>query len=281
MEKILDDLQKNQKAVTDSLDDYFKKKQDYDDNKSKYDKGIDTIKSQIKALEKAVSDEKSGNRLGGLSSRYESNGDPASISTGRGDPGGKSYGEFQMSSTKGTVQDFVNKYLNKSYPGQFDGLTPGTGAFDAKWKEIAAQEPLAFGDLQQQYIKGTHYDPAVQKIATNTGVDINARSKALQDGIWSTAVQSGPNGAASITAKALSQASADANGKDISQLTDAEILKAIYSERGRKGPDGKLVHFQSSSDDVQKGVEKRFQNELNDALNLLNSGGATPNTPPP
>jgi hypothetical protein len=267
MEKILDDLQKNQKAVMDGLDDYFRQKQKYDDQKSQYDKSVDTLKSQIKNLEKAVHDEKKGNRIGSLSSKYESRGDPGTISTGSGDPGGKSYGEFQMSSNTGTVKAFVDK----NYTADFAGLSPGSAPFDAKWKELAGQHPLEFGDNQYNFIKQTHYDPAVQRVKNNTGVDIDAHSKAVQNAFWSTAVQNGTSGAASLTARALTQASADAGGKDISQLSDAEILKALYDERGRKRPDGKLVHFPSSSDDVQKSLQKRFKDEYDDALKMLDA----------
>jgi len=36
--------------------------------------------------------------LGDLSAKYESSGDPGSVSSGYQDPGGKSYGAYQLSS---------------------------------------------------------------------------------------------------------------------------------------------------------------------------------------
>ncbi len=62
------------------------------------------------------------NELGSLSEQYESGGrGPGTVSLGRGDPGGVSYGTYQLSSTRGTVRQFVNEF----YPTQFRGLVPG------------------------------------------------------------------------------------------------------------------------------------------------------------
>ena len=51
--------------------------------------------------------------LGDLSKKYESNGDPGTISSGYGDAGGKSYGMYQFSSTMGVVDNYV-KWLREN-----------------------------------------------------------------------------------------------------------------------------------------------------------------------
>ena len=57
-------------------------------------------------------------RLGGLSAKYESKGDPATVSDDSGDDGGISYGIYQFPSTKGVVQKFVKWLLEQPYPYQ-------------------------------------------------------------------------------------------------------------------------------------------------------------------
>ena len=92
---------------------------------------------------------------------------------------------------------------------------------------------------------------------------MNSRSRALQDVVWSTAVQHG--GATPIVRQAcatLSCSPTDAN-------YDEQLIRAIYAERGRKKPDGTLAYFSKSSPNVQAGVANRFKNELQDALAML------------
>ena len=71
-----------------------------------------------------------GWHLGMTSASRESRGDPGTISAGKDDHGGVSYGTYQFSSKQGTL----NEYLQQSaYKKDFDGLQPTTPAFDAKW----------------------------------------------------------------------------------------------------------------------------------------------------
>src|SRR5580704_16014750 len=75
--------------------------------------------------------------IGKLSEKYESGGrGPATVSTGKGDPGGVSYGTYQLASKVGRADDFVKRY----YAEEFKGLKGGTPEFTAKWKELAAAE---------------------------------------------------------------------------------------------------------------------------------------------
>ena len=50
--------------------------------------------------------------LGDLSAKYESSGDPGSVSSGYQDPGGKSYGAYQLSSNAKSLQSFLNWMCN-------------------------------------------------------------------------------------------------------------------------------------------------------------------------
>jgi hypothetical protein len=198
--------------------------------------------------------------LGKLSEKYESNGNPGAVSSGNGDPGGVSYGTYQL--TTGNVQRFLQSPVGLRWADEFQGLVPGSKEFGEIWKEIAQQDPTTFGDAQHTYIKITHFDPMVKNLESTIGLDITHQSAALQDVVWSTSVQHGPN--AVVIQNALA-------GQDASKMTDKEMIVAIYNERGRTDANGLLVYFRSSSLAVQRGVANRFKNEMQDALGMLDS----------
>lgn len=201
--------------------------------------------------------------LGKLSAKFETGGrGPGTVSTGKGDKGGVSYGSYQMASKLGVVARFLSQ-LDPSFRGKFGSLKPGTAAFTAVWKQIAAAEPAQFQELQHNFIKKSHFDPLVGKIKSQDGWDVTARSHALQDVIWSTSVQHG--GASSIPHVAFASLGIKPDHPEF----DKRVIVAIYAERGRRRGDGKLAHFSGNSADVQKGVANRFRSEESDALKML------------
>ena len=217
-----------------------------------------TASSAAGALGQALAD-----TLGELSAKYETGGrGPGTVSTGSGDPGGVSYGSYQMASKMGTVQRFV---CQSGFPwlSDFQGLTAGTAPFTACWKRIAAAETAAFQSAQHSFIKNSHYDFLAAKILNDDGLDVNTRSRALQDVVWSTAVQHG--GATPIIHRAFASLTCKPSDPDF----DKKLICAIYAERGRKKPDGNLAYFSKSAPSVQAGVAKRFKNEEQDALAML------------
>lgn len=200
--------------------------------------------------------------LGKLSEKYESSGrGPATVSTGKGDPGGVSYGSYQLASKIGRADQFVSKY----YPNEFKGLKGGSEEFTKKWKELAEKDPKGLHKNEHEFIKVTHYDPQVAKLKEDLKFDVAKRSAALRDVVWSSAVHHGPRSDV-ITAAVKPLL---AKGKKIESITDEEIIKATYAERGRKNPDGKLARFKGVSDDWIPGLTRRFENEMKDALDML------------
>lgn len=201
--------------------------------------------------------------LGNLSKKYEvGNRGPGTVSGGHGDPGGVSYGSYQLASKFGNARKFLADE-GERWEAEFAGLEEGTGPFTAVWKAIADRQSELFHDAQHDFIQRTHFEPQVRKIKSISGVDIMTRSHALMDAVWSAAVQHGAN--SSLIGNVLNDLAVSSDSADY----DQQAIVAIYAERGRTNSSGTLVHFSSSSAAVQRGVAQRFRNELNDALGML------------
>lgn len=200
--------------------------------------------------------------LGSLSEKYESGGrGPATVSTGEGDPGGVSYGTYQLASKVGRADEFVKKY----YPKEFEGLKGGSEEFTKKWKELAKSDPDGLKKNEHQFIKETHYDPQAAKLLRDLKLDLTKRSSVFRDVVWSVAVQHGPN--TDVIVVAVNGLLGDK--KKLDDLTDEELIKAVYAERGRKTDDGKLARFKGVSEKWIPALTKRFESEEKDALEVL------------
>ena len=207
--------------------------------------------------------------LGSVSSKYESNGKPGAI--GKDSTGGYSYGSYQIATKTGTMGTFMDYlkgeekysdyYTKLNSAGGSSSATSGTTEFKDTWKKLA-EEPN-FGQAQHDFIQRTHHDPAVSKIKESTGIDVcdGTWSNGVQDAVWSTAVQHGAGGANTILKRALAR-----TGKTATTVTDAELITAIYDERGANNG---TKYFPSSTSGVRSSVVNRFNNEKID--NLANS----------
>lgn len=193
--------------------------------------------------------------FGWLSRMFESGGaGPGAISSGKGDFGGKSYGLYQFASRTGGASAFVNS--NPWLKSSFSGLAPGSSAFDAKWKSMAADPN--FASAQHSYVKKKYLDPLLKKVQASTGLDLSKRHPVVLEELLSTAVQYGPG--TSVVARALQGAT--------NNITDAEILARI----GKYKYETVSSHFKSSSPAVQSSVARRFQKETGIALANLPGG---------
>ncbi|RPD85251.1 LysM domain-containing protein [Luteimonas sp. 100069] len=206
-------------------------------------------------------------RLGGLSEQYETGGrGPGTVSSGIDDPGGVSYGTYQLATSRGRPQEFLASE-GSAWAREFAASAPGSVAFSATWREIAARDPQAFGDAQHGFIRRTHHDVQVERVATDTGLDISTRSQAVQDAVWSTAVQHGPANNVVINAVRDVEARGLSPGDGVAY--DRALIDAIYDERGRRGVDGALVHFPSAPASTQQSVANRLARERADAQAML------------
>lgn len=200
--------------------------------------------------------------IGKLAAQFESGGEGiAAIGYDR--HGGTSYGKYQIASRVGTMDRFLNfldtaapdisKTLRSAGPANTGGRQ---GAMPTAWRTIASQQPERFEALQEKFIYDSHYKPALDAVTQNTPLDEGNISSAMQEVLWSTAVQHGPNGAARI----FSQASARAgNAKD--KNYDKRLINNVYAIRAEQ--------FGSSTEEVQSSVRNRMHREKALALNML------------
>jgi hypothetical protein len=207
--------------------------------------------------------------LGALSERFESGGrGPGAVSSGTGDPGGVSYGIWQLSSRVGTAAASAAAE-GARWCADFDDVAPGSAAFTAAWRTIAAREPDAFARAQHAFIERTHYRPAVAGVRQRTAMDLDSRHPAVRDVTWSVAVQHG--GAATILARGVAQADA-AHGR-LDAGYDRALVEAIYAERSayvlrvaaRAGPASAEGHM------LQSITRKRYPAELAAALAMFDA----------
>ncbi len=188
--------------------------------------------------------------LGQTSQRYESGKNGAgTISTGHGDHGGVSYGTYQLSSNLHRVQEFI---ASSPYKDDFAGLQVNSDAFKAKWKSLAAHDPQ-FGVEQHRFIERTHYQPQVSHLKA-AGLDLSKHGPAVQDMVWSTSVQFGPQ------TKLITTALHSSFGQhvDVNKLSDADIVTSVQNY--------KIAHneqlFHKSSANVCESTLNRAKHEL-------------------
>ncbi len=198
--------------------------------------------------------------LGSLSSNFESGGNPGAINKDKKDPGGFSYGIYQFATKKGSATEFLN-WLNAhtDYKPMYDSLVkdqakPGTLDFNKHWESLAKTDGPTFGYAQHKFWVETAFIPALSNISQQVPIInwLNA-SPVLHDVLFSTVVQHGKSGALDIVSKAI--------GSSSGPLSESDVIKKIYDERGRRGENGQLVHFKKSATKTQENIAKRFRAE--------------------
>jgi hypothetical protein len=208
----------------------------------------------------------------GWLSKSEEVGDrgPGTVSSGIGDKGGPSYGSFQLSSeSRNGAASNVEQFVRKYYADQFAGLEVNSPMFQQTWNDLGqGANARDFHAKQHRFIQNTHYDPVVRDLQDDLGIDPVLRSAALQNVIWSTAVQHGRKGGSQIIEAAIRCL---ARSKPLADLIDEDIIRAIYAERARSDAQGKLVQFKSkeTSDETRATVARRFRREQAAALTAL------------
>lgn len=201
----------------------------------------------------AVSNLSDGDFLGKVAAKYEVSGGAEKsgyISSGRGDAGGKSYGLPQFPINNGTPQKFINWLKGKSEYAKLSSIL-STSNLDATWKKAAQADANLFAKAQMAYSYVLDVAPAVSKIRSATGIDMN-RSRALQEMIIARSQHTGPGKVLPLVSGLNSSAS------------DSEIIAKAY-----KVTKNNLRTWWRSSPGSWRGMANRFENEEKDVRSYL------------
>jgi hypothetical protein len=201
--------------------------------------------------------------LGDLSSKYESNGDPATVSSGWGDAGGVSYGCYQLASNTGSADSFVRWLRNNNHPaGNILGQhTPGSREFSAAWV-YCAKNIADFGYAQHNYIAYAYFEPAVELLA-EAGFHIENHQPIMADVVWSRAVQYGTGYIVEMFEDAVHSLGYENLSYVDAPRFDADMIKAVYLNVCM------TEEWTNGSPALREGLYNRFQNECDDALIML------------
>ncbi|MDY7001759.1 MAG: hypothetical protein SVS15_08265 [Thermodesulfobacteriota bacterium] len=170
--------------------------------------------------------------LGKLSALFES-GLKGVRAIGYDIKGGTSYGKYQLSSRKGTMDMFI-QFLEENAPNWAERLKNSgpsntrslRGAMPREWRRIAAEDPKGFEALQDEFIHTMYYSPALEEVFFETGFDFKTRPAVFREVLWSATVHHGPRGGAGIFIKAARKA----RGRPALQYHKA-LLEEIFRER--------------------------------------------------
>lgn len=112
------------------------------------------------------------------------------ISTGMGgkDPGGISYGPYQLESKKGTLQGYLRQ--DNQYARQLNKYPVNSPEFKQQWKNLAKADPIGFRESQFEYLanKPNGFNDAMEYARLN-GWDVE--NPYMQNAIYSIVNQSG------------------------------------------------------------------------------------------
>jgi hypothetical protein len=169
--------------------------------------------------------------FGGLCRSFESAGKSDAYSNAQADPGGASWGSYQIA--EGTMPLFL-KYLKEAEKntdlsaeqkrvaaranGAFLGKEPDSSSFKKEWNYIAKTNPRDFKALQHSFILDTHLTP-VLKVAQKLGFEINPQTAEV---FLSIGVQHGK------FEEILKDA---ARSRNPERSTTAQQIEALYASR--------------------------------------------------
>lgn len=174
---------------------------------------------------------------------------PGKVGKNDEDLGGKSYGTYQLSSTKGTVAEFLKW---SGYDRKFNGLTICSLDFDNQWILLAKTE-RNFRKAQHKFIVDKFFKP----VASHMDSLAIKRTPAIDEAIFSMAVQHGPSGAKELIGRAHNHfKSTNPNP------TQEAIIRTFYNERKKSiaqstnyKPDSKQIFFDRYLKENKEAIE--------------------------
>lgn len=186
--------------------------------------------------------------LGDTVKKYESGKSGVeTVSGGQGDPGGVSYGTYQLASKTGTADAFVKQSIFKS---RFEGLKAGTDKFTVQWKYLAKTQSEALHMEEWKFIKKTHFDNA-RLYANNLKIP---STPAIDEAIWSMSIQHGNvNKIILMAYRRLG-----------SEVTEKQIVHTLYDARAEY-----IQSLKIPAKLKQTLILNRCKIEVNDVLKLI------------
>lgn len=165
--------------------------------------------------------------------------------------GGTSYGKWQLSS-RNSYKDWIAHLEDKG--GKYAEIArelKAAGPYDTGsrrgrsvevYKRLARENPEIFEETQHETLMKIHYAQTLESLKSDKLRDMIKNDRALQEMMFSTAVQHGPDGASRIFNKVYND-----------KMDREDFIKGVYAKRARC--------FPSSSIDVQNSVKERFKRE--------------------
>lgn len=218
--------------------------------------GDRTDNSKAKNVESVVNKEVRGS----LATMFESGAAGNIAAIGYDATGGTSYGKYQFSSARGTMDDFLT-YLDTHasdislHLRAAGDVNTGSkqGEMPMAWQEVANIDPVRFEKMQDVFMHSRYYSPVARVVQDK--MNIGQMSTAMEEVLLSTSLQHGPRGAVQIFAKAFG-----ATG-GFSEEKQEAFIKNVYAQRSNE--------FATSTPEVRTGVLNRLDAELNVALSML------------
>ena len=173
---------------------------------------------------------------------------PYTISTGKGDHGGASYGSFQLSSNKGVVQRFVDQYFRD----KFTGFAPASPEFNASWRMLPERE---LEKAEAKFMRDEYFLPMIHTI----GVKERGLSAVAGEIIISTAVQYG----IALGKTHLRTAPTEYFTQGFEERLAARVQWSKYCNVD--------TNFRSSSPAVREGVRNRIWQEWCELIDMVES----------
>lgn len=210
--------------------------------------------------------------LGWLSEQAESGGDPAAISSGRGDSGGISYGKYQFSSNMGVVQNFVEWLQNHlepygEYGRQLAQYEVNSEEFKDKWRELAEVDHDGFSALQDEFSEPKYFDSGATNLWEQYCFDIHQHSFALRSVLFSNCIQHGSWYGAEVFQDANNLFNKTAEEPlELNDMTDAQIIENLYEVKLTD------MSWSSGAPDQRPGLFARWERERAIALQMFADG---------
>lgn len=137
---------------------------------------------------------------------------------------------FNKARPSAKTNEVISFLKTSKFKNRFEGLSPGTSAFDTTWASISGEEFLTD---QYNYIKKAYHDVMVSNLESR-GFDAQRFGPAVQDLIWSTAYHFGPSATFVFTVPLADKS--ELSDKDIVNLVSEYKIANVSTFFERRGP---------------------------------------------